>query len=136
MRIVTSPSSMQRLARKWQCEGRRIGFVPTMGYLHEGHTALMERARRAIGAAGRLVVSIYVNPTQFGPREDLRKYPRDVARDRRLCTQAGVDVIFAPSDSEMYPSGATEHFSTWVNEEFLSSQMEGRSRPTHFRGVT
>ena len=83
-----------------------------------------------------VVVSIYVNPTQFGPREDLSKYPRDLRRDAQLCREAGVDVLFVPSDGEMYPAGEAEGFSTWVVEDKLSQEMEGRSRPTHFRGVT
>ncbi len=127
---------MQRMARKWQREDRRIGFVPTMGYLHEGHLRLVRRARQLVGSDGRVVVSIYVNPTQFGPKEDLSKYPRDLQKDTLLCRQAGVDVIFVPSDAEMYPVGETHAFSTWVIEEQLSREMEGRSRPTHFRGVT
>ena len=127
---------MQRMARKWQREGRRIGFVPTMGYLHEGHLSLVRRARQLVGSDGRVVVSIYVNPTQFGPKEDLSKYPRDLQKDTLLCRRAGVDAIFVPGDAEMYPSGETHAFSTWVIEEQLSREMEGRSRPTHFRGVT
>jgi pantoate--beta-alanine ligase len=126
---------MQRLARCWRAEGTRIGFVPTMGYLHEGHLSLVRRARSAVGKTGRVVVSIYVNPTQFGPREDLSKYPRDLHRDKQLCREAGVDVVFVPTDAEMYPPGLRSQ-STWVFEERLSGFMEGRSRPTHFRGVT
>jgi pantoate--beta-alanine ligase len=122
---------MQTLGRKWQAERLAVGFVPTMGYLHRGHVSLMEEARRLVGAAGKVVVSIYVNPTQFAPSEDLANYPRDFARDRRLCLEAGVDVLFAPSDAGMYPPG----FSTYVVEEVLSRSMEGVSRPTHFRGV-
>jgi len=136
MRIVTSVAGMQRLARAWQRQGKRIGLVPTMGYLHEGHISLMHRARRAVGKSGRVVVSIYVNPTQFGPKEDLAKYPRDLARDTHLCRAAGVDAMLVPDDAEMYPPGETDGFSTWVTEERLSGEMEGRSRPTHFRGVT
>jgi pantoate--beta-alanine ligase len=81
-------------------------------------------------------VSIYVNPAQFGPQEDLKKYPRDLKRDKELCRAAGVDAVFAPGDAEMYPAGEADGFSTWVSEERLSREMEGRSRPTHFRGVT
>ncbi len=136
MRCVTSVAAMQRLARRWQRRGIRIACVPTMGYLHEGHLSLVRRARRAVGRAGRLVVSIYVNPTQFGPQEDLKKYPRDLPRDQRLCRQAGVDMVFAPGDPEMYPCERGTGFSTWVTEEQLSKPMEGKSRPTHFRGVT
>jgi pantoate--beta-alanine ligase len=127
---------MQRLAQNWQRKNIRIAFVPTMGYLHAGHIALVKRARQAVGKRGAVVVSIYVNPTQFAPQEDLSKYPRDFKRDRQLCRQAGVDVIFAPTDREMYPAGSNEAFSTYVVEERLSRGMEGASRPTHFRGVT
>lgn len=107
-----------------------------MGYLHSGHISLVHRARQLVGPAGRVVVSIYVNPTQFGPREDLKKYPRDLTRDRQLCREAGVDALFVPTDDEMYPAGDSTGFSTWVTEERLAREMEGRSRPTHFRGVT
>jgi pantoate--beta-alanine ligase len=127
---------MQRLAGTWQRAGVRVGFVPTMGYLHAGHMSLVQRARRLVGRRGQVVVSIYVNPTQFGPQEDLSRYPRDLARDARLCRQAGVDVIFAPEDGQMYPRGQAGGFSTFVAEENLSRVMEGKSRPSHFRGVT
>ena len=100
---------MQKLAKGWQRRGVRVGLVPTMGYLHSGHLSLMQRARRQVGRAGKVVVSIYVNPTQFGPREDFSKYPRDLKRDLKLCRGAGVDIVFAPSDAEMYSrmDGAT-----------------------------
>ena len=136
MQIVRSVAAMQRLARGWQRVGVRVGFVPTMGYLHAGHLSLVHRARRLVGRRGKVVVSIYVNPTQFGPQEDLSRYPRDLARDARLCRQAGVDVIFAPDDKQMYPRDGADAFSTFVVEEGLSRGMEGKSRPTHFRGVT
>jgi pantoate--beta-alanine ligase len=136
MRTVTTVTAMQRQARRWQREGRRIGFVPTMGYLHEGHVSLVRRARREVGPEGRVVVSIFVNPTQFGPKEDLSKYPRDLRRDTAMCRDAGVDAIFVPADGEMYPTDVDRAFSTWVLEEQLAREMEGRSRPTHFRGVT
>ena len=89
-----------------------------------------------MAGAGKVVVSIYVNPTQFGPQEDFSRYPRDLARDAGLCREAGVDVIFAPDDEQMYPRGGGADFSTFVVEESLSRGMEGKSRPTHFRGVT
>lgn len=127
---------MQRLARQWQRRGVRIGFVPTMGYLHEGHMSLVREAHRQIGRSGKVVVSIYVNPTQFGPKEDLSRYPRDFKRDCKLCKAGGVDVVFAPTDKEMYPGKAEGRYSTYVVEENLSRGMEGASRPTHFRGVT
>ena len=128
---------MQHLAKGWQRAGARVGFVPTMGYLHAGHLSLVRRTRELIGRRGKLVVSIYVNPAQFGPQEDFSRYPRDLARDTRLCRSEGVDVVFAPSDEQMYPrNGAAGPFSTFVVEEDLSRNMEGTSRPTHFRGVT
>jgi len=127
---------MQRLAQKWRRAGVRIGFVPTMGYLHAGHLSLVKRARQAVGKKGVVVVSIYVNPTQFAPTEDLAKYPRDLKRDLKLCRAEGADVIFTPNDAEMYPGKADGGYSTYVVEETLGRQMEGASRPTHFRGVT
>jgi pantoate--beta-alanine ligase len=148
---------MQQFAKKWQRAGKRIGFVPTMGYLHAGHMSLVRETRKRVGKAGRVVVSIYVNPTQFGPKEDFSKYPRDLKRDFKLCREAGVDVVFTPSDKEMYPRwgeslsspeiktakvGSPEsrptsaEFSTCIVEGKLSQSMEGASRPTHFRGVT
>ena len=132
MRIVTTASTMKRLASGWKGAGIAVGFVPTMGYLHAGHISLVHNARQRVGSKGQVVVSIYVNPTQFGPTEDLAKYPRDLARDKKLCREAGVDVLFVPSNAQMYPEG----YSTYVIEEHLSQTMEGASRPTHFRGVT
>ena len=108
----------------------------TMGYLHAGHLSLVRRARQLVGQRGKVVVSIYVNPTQFGPHEDFSRYPRDLKRDADLCRKAGVDVIFAPSDEQMYVRGDATGFSTFVVEEALARGMEGQSRPTHFRGVT
>src|SRR5271170_7356302 len=98
MRFVQTISAMQRQAKSWQALRVRVGFVPTMGFLHEGHASLMERARRAVGGKGKVVVSLYVNPTQFAPHEDLAAYPRDFGRDKSICAEAGVDVLFAPSD--------------------------------------
>ncbi|HXT10515.1 MAG TPA: pantoate--beta-alanine ligase [Candidatus Angelobacter sp.] len=153
MQVVTSVAAMQRLAKKWQRAGIKIALVPTMGYLHAGHLSLIKRARRLVGKKGQVAVSIYVNPTQFGPKEDLAHYPRDLKRDLKLCRCEGVDVVFVPGDEEMYPGrresssakkslGSTESrptqndFSTYVVEETLSRVMEGASRPGHFRGVT
>ncbi len=136
MQIVRSVAAMQRLARRWKSQKVRVGFVPTMGYLHEGHLSLVRRARRIVGKKGKVVVSIYVNPTQFGPKEDLSRYPRDFARDTKLCRAEAVDVVFAPDNKEMYPASSAGKFSTYVVEESLSKTMEGKSRPTHFRGVT
>lgn len=136
MRIVTTAAAMQRLALRWRREGKRVGFVPTMGYLHDGHLSLVSRARRLVGKRGIVVASIYVNPTQFAPMEDLSAYPRDLERDKALCRKAGLDVLFLPSDAEMYPGRDTGGYSTYVVEERLSQGMEGGARPTHFRGVT
>jgi pantoate--beta-alanine ligase len=136
MRIVRSVTGMQRLALGWRAAGARVGLVPTMGCLHAGHLSLVRRARRSVGGDGKVVVSIYVNPTQFGPTEDFSRYPRDLSRDSQLCRQEGVDVVFAPSDEQMYPRQAGTGFSTFVVEQDLARGMEGVSRPTHFRGVT
>lgn len=107
-----------------------------MGFLHDGHLSLVRTVRSRVGGAGKVVVSIYVNPTQFAPTEDLAKYPRDLQRDLRLCRAEGVDVVFAPDDAEMYPGKAEGRYSTYVAEESLARVMEGAARPTHFRGVT
>lgn len=127
---------MQKLALRWKRAGIKAGFVPTMGYLHEGHLSLVREARRRVGKNGKVVVSIYVNPTQFAPTEDLAKYPRDLQRDLKLCRAEGVDVVFTPDDAEMYPGKSEGRYSTYVVEENLARVMEGNSRPTHFRGVT
>ena len=127
---------MQRLALRWKRAGAKTAVVPTMGYLHAGHMSLVREARKRAGKKGRVVVSIYVNPTQFAPTEDLAKYPRDLKRDLKLCRDAGVDVVFTPTDAEIYPGKAEGRFSTYVVEEKMSRSMEGASRPTHFRGVT
>jgi pantoate--beta-alanine ligase len=136
MQVIRSLSAMQRLARRWRWRGLRIGFVPTMGYLHAGHLSLASETRKRVGKSGKVVVSIYVNPTQFAPTEDLSRYPRDLKRDLAQCRQQGVDVVFVPSDAEMYPGKAEGNYSTYVVEETLANRMEGASRPTHFRGVT
>jgi pantoate--beta-alanine ligase len=136
MRTVKSVAAMQRLALNWRRTGVMISLVPTMGYLHAGHMSLVRLARRAVGSRGKVILSIYVNPTQFGPSEDFSLYPRDLKRDLRLCRESGVDVVFTPADNSMYPGKERGAFSTYVVEEGLSQTMEGRSRPTHFRGVT
>jgi pantoate--beta-alanine ligase len=136
MQVLSSPRAMQRLATRWRRHGTRVALVPTMGYLHDGHLSLVKVARRRVGEAGKVVVSLYVNPTQFGPAEDLSRYPRDRKRDLRLCRAAGVDAVFVPGDEAMYPGQDGGHYSTYVVEEKLSRCMEGASRPTHFRGVT
>jgi pantoate--beta-alanine ligase len=135
MQVVSSVAAMQRLAGKWRRAGIKIGFVPTMGYLHAGHLSLVKRARKFAGKNGRVVVSIYVNPTQFGPKEDFARYPRDLTRDARLCRSEGVDAIFAPNDQDIYPGKQQGLYTTYVVEEKLSLGMEGASRPGHFRGV-
>ncbi|MBM3881084.1 MAG: pantoate--beta-alanine ligase [Verrucomicrobia bacterium] len=135
MRLVNSLTTMQRLALRWRRRGLRVGLVPTMGSLHAGHLSLVRQARRRVGPAGRVVVSLYVNPTQFAPHEDFAGYPRELEEDRRRCRAAGVDVLWVPADAEMYPGGPSGGPSTWVSEENLSRRMEGRARPTHFRGV-
>jgi len=109
-------------------KGRIIGFVPTMGFLHDGHLSLIKRARRD---ADLVVVSIFVNPIQFGPKEDFEKYPRDLKRDLAICKDAGVDMVFVPDRESMYPRG----FCTYVNVEGLTETLCGAKRPGHFRGV-
>ena len=120
---------MRAASRAARREGKRLGFVPTMGALHEGHLSLVRVAR---ASADVVAASIFVNPTQFGPNEDLAKYPRSFERDCELLRQEGVELLFAPSVEEMYPAGAV----TWVTVEGLSEKLDGRSRPGHFRGVT
>lgn len=136
MQVIEAVAAMQRRAQRWRRDGRRIGFVPTMGFLHDGHLSLVADARRRVGREGRVVLSLFVNPTQFAPHEDFNAYPRDAARDEALCRAAGVDVLFAPTTNEVYPGRETGEYSTYVVEESLSRGMEGGSRPTHFRGVT
>jgi pantoate--beta-alanine ligase len=128
MRIITRLTEMQALADSIRNEGRTIGFVPTMGFLHEGHLSLMRRARQECDV---VVVSIFVNPTQFGPAEDFEQYPRDEDGDRRKCDMVGVDVLFMPVAAEMYPSKPT----VFVTVEGISDILEGAIRPGHFRGV-
>jgi len=120
---------MRAASRAVRRAGQRLGFVPTMGALHEGHLSLVRAARASCDV---VAASIFVNPTQFGPSEDLAKYPRSFERDRELLEREGVALLFAPSVDEMYPAGAV----TWVTVEELSGKLDGRSRPGHFRGVT
>src|SRR6202166_2581443 len=129
MRICESIEEMRGACRAARQGGRRLGFVPTMGALHEGHLSLVRAARASCQG---VAASIFVNPTQFGPQEDLAKYPRSFERDRALLEKEGVELLFAPSVEEMYPAGAV----TWVTVEGLSDKLDGRSRPGHFRGVT
>lgn len=120
---------MKEYARGARGEGRVIGLVPTMGALHEGHTALVKRARQQ---CSRVIASVFVNPKQFGPKEDYQKYPRDLEKDAAKLAAVGVDVLFAPETADVYPDG----FRTYVNVEGISERLEGRSRPGHFRGVS
>lgn len=128
MRIYEEVSKIKETVRAWRRDGLTVGLVPTMGYLHEGHRSLIDAARRA---NDRVVVSIFVNPMQFGPSEDFASYPRDLEKDAGLCEDAGVDVIFHPTAEEMY----TEGFCSYVDMNGLTTELCGKSRPTHFRGV-
>src|ERR1051325_3673159 len=128
MQIIASREQMISIAREVQRGGRTIGFVPTMGALHEGHLSLMREARSQCDV---LVVSIFVNPTQFGPAEDFEKYPRALDNDAALLIRENVDYLFAPAVTDVYP----RDFSTYVIVEGLSEQLEGASRQGHFRGV-
>ena len=129
MDTLQTIESMRAASREARKSGRRLGFVPTMGALHEGHLSLVRTAK---AQSDVVVVSIFVNPTQFGPSEDLARYPRPFEKDRALLQQEGVDFLFAPSVEEMYPPGAI----TYVSVEGMSERLCGRSRPGHFRGVT
>ena len=128
MEIIHTVEWMKQAARQARAEGRVIGFVPTMGALHAGHLSLVEAARRD---SSPVVVSIFVNPKQFGPQEDFAKYPRPIEEDQAQLERLGVDCLFAPSVDEIYPPG----FRTTVNVESLGDRLEGRARPGHFRGV-
>jgi len=128
MRIITSLRQMKEASARLRAAGRTIGLVPTMGYLHPGHLSLVRASKKTIDAT---VVSIFVNPTQFGPREDLSKYPRDFARDAQMLRAEGADILFIPRAADMYPSG----YKTFVEVLDLQNKLCGRSRPIHFRGV-
>lgn len=129
MKIVTSKDEVRQQVREWRQQGLSVGLVPTMGFLHEGHQSLIERAA---AENDRVVVSDFVNPTQFGAGEDLASYPRDIERDARLAQQAGAQLIFHPTAEEMYVPGA----STFVDMQGdITAELCGRTRPTHFRGV-
>jgi len=127
--IISSLKDFQNYCKSNRLAGKTIGLVPTMGFLHEGHLSLMRQSRADNDIS---VISIFVNPTQFGPAEDYDAYPRDLDRDSRMASEAGVDVIFAPSARDMYPEG----YATYVNIERITEKMCGTSRPGHFRGVT
>ncbi|MGB9835214.1 MAG: pantoate--beta-alanine ligase [Candidatus Saccharicenans sp.] len=128
MEIITSVEQVREKILGWKKSGLKIGFVPTMGYLHEGHLSLVRESKKR---TDRTVVSIFVNPTQFGPNEDYQVYPRDLERDQKLLSREGVDLLFYPSVEVMYPEG----YKTFVEVKDLQDRLCGRSRPGHFRGV-
>lgn len=128
MNIVKTISEVRNEVKNWRKQGLSVGLVPTMGYLHEGHKSLIERACKE---NDKVVVSVFVNPTQFGPGEDLATYPRDIQRDAALCEDAGAALIFNPEPEEMY----FDDFHTYVTMESLSDELCGKTRPIHFRGV-
>lgn len=128
MKILGSIKETRELVKEWKAQGLSVALVPTMGYLHEGHKSLMERARKE---NDKVVVSIFVNPMQFGPNEDLEAYPRDLDRDSKICEAAGVDLIFHPEVEEMYGPD----FHGYVDMTVLPEKLCGASRPVHFRGV-
>jgi pantoate--beta-alanine ligase len=129
MKIIRTIKSMQRVVRELTAKKKRLSLVPTMGYLHDGHLSLIKRAKRNSDV---VIVSIFVNPTQFAPNEDLKKYPRDMKGDLLKIKKAGGDIVFTPDAKEIYP----EDFQTYVTVENLTKTLEGKSRPGHFRGVT
>jgi pantoate--beta-alanine ligase len=128
MKILRKVSTTQKLTSQLKLKNKIIGFVPTMGYLHAGHISLVKTARKK---ADIVFLSIFVNPLQFGPKEDLAKYPRDFKRDEKLCKDAGVDYIFYPNEKEIYP----DNYSTYVNVENITDKLEGEIRRGHFKGV-
>ena len=128
MQIVNTVEEVRRQVKAWRKEGQSVGLVPTMGYLHEGHKSLIDAAVRD---NDRVVVSVFVNPTQFAPNEDLESYPRDLERDAALCEAAGASLIFHPEPSEMYHEG----YSTFVDMRTLTQVLCGKTRPIHFSGV-
>lgn len=127
MKIVSTIEEVRAQVKEWKKEGQSIGFVPTMGYLHEGHMSLIDAA----GENDKVVVSIFVNPMQFGPTEDLASYPRDLEHDAKLCEEHGVDLIFHPTPEEMYG----DQFYSYVDMDVLTKELCGLSRPVHFGGV-
>lgn len=128
MVLVKTIKEVKELVNKWKSEGQSIGLVPTMGYLHEGHKSLIERS---VKENDRTIVSVFVNPIQFGPNEDLATYPRDIESDKKLCESVGADLIFNPEPNEMYG----DRFCTHVDMSILTEELCGASRPGHFRGV-
>ncbi len=129
IQIISNPDEVQAIARQWKKESLSVGLVPTMGYLHDGHRSLIHRA---CAENDRVIVSVFVNPIQFGPTEDLDAYPRDLDADCALCASEGVDIVFNPEPEDMYDPD----FSTYVAVEKITSVLCGKSRPTHFQGVT
>lgn len=127
--IITDVPSMQREAERLRSSGKRLALVPTMGFLHAGHSSLITRARTL---ADVVIVSVFVNPTQFAPNEDFNRYPRDISRDTKIAEDAGAHILFHPSAEAMYPEG----FSTFIDCGDVTQRFEGVFRPTHFRGVT
>lgn len=128
MRVIKNVKEMQEASIASRSKGAAVVLVPTMGFLHDGHRALLKRGR---AEGGLLVLSIFVNPSQFGPKEDLSAYPRDIETDLRMAEEEGVDIAFVPEAKEIYPEG----YRTWVDVEGLSDRLCGASRPGHFRGV-
>lgn len=128
MELVKTINEVKERVREWKKQGLSIGLVPTMGYLHEGHKSLIDRA---VSENDRVIVSDFVNPIQFGPKEDLASYPRDIKADCALCENAGADLVFNPEPAEMY----AEDFSAFVDTDKVSKELCGKSRPIHFRGV-
>lgn len=128
MKIVNTINEVRECVKAWKKQGLTVGLVPTMGYLHDGHASLIKRASKE---NDKVVVSDFVNPIQFGPKEDLASYPRDINRDAKVCQEAGADIIFHPTAEEMY----CKDFSTFVDITGPSDELCGKSRPTHFKGV-
>ena len=128
MKIVSTVDDVRKQIKEWKMQGQSVGFVPTMGYLHEGHKSLVDCARKE---NDRVVVSIFVNPMQFGPAEDLADYPRDLEHDAQICETAGADLIFHPEPEEMYAGD----FCSFVDMSVLTEGLCGKTRPVHFRGV-
>lgn len=128
IRVIKTVNEVKTQVKEWKSQGLSIGFVPTMGYLHEGHQSLI---KKAVEENDRVVVSVFVNPIQFAPNEDLATYPRDIERDTQLCEKTGADLVFNPAPEQMYPAG----FSTHINMENLTKELCGKTRPTHFGGV-
>ena len=128
MKVAETVKEVREQVKAWRREGLSVGLVPTMGYLHEGHKSLIDKA---VEENDRVVVSVFVNPIQFGPSEDLASYPRDLERDTKLCEEAGANLVFHPADEEMY----FDDFCTYVDMDDLTKGLCGKTRPTHFRGV-